>query len=85
MSEDKNKKEEALVSETAHRYVVATKGWKADEYRLEPRGLTPDQSQAVVKATYLADLKLAVPGGGKSVLLYVDRQRWLVVKELAFQ
>jgi hypothetical protein len=58
-------------AETAAAAYLASTGWKSGEYRLESEA--PSASDDVVNAIYLADESAPHPGGGKSVVLHVNR------------
>ncbi len=77
--------EEARIEEVAAAYLGQKKQWKPSEYRLQPRGATPDGGCAVLWAIYLEDERNAMPGSGKSLELHIDRAEKRVVRELRFQ
>jgi hypothetical protein len=77
--------EEARIGEAATAYLRQKKQWRPTEFRLQPRGTTPDGRCAVLWAVYLEDERTPTPGGGKSVELYIDRGECRVVRELRFQ
>ena len=77
--------EEIRVAEAAAAYLGQKKQWKAGEFRLQPRGMTPDGRCAVLWAVYLEDERNPSPGGGKSLELHIDRAECRVVRELRFQ
>ena len=58
-------------AETAAAAYLAAKGWKSGEYRLESEA--PAAGDDVLNAIYLADQAAPHPGGGKSLLLRVNR------------
>ncbi len=64
---------------------LASKGWKAGEYRLESRGSTADGKIDLIAAIFLADEHATSPGGGKSLVLSIDRTNRKVVKEIGAQ
>jgi hypothetical protein len=66
------------------KYLLEKKGWKADQYRLEPKGTDPE-GKAIVWAVFLEDEKNPKPGGGESVDLRIDPATRQVVKELRWQ
>jgi hypothetical protein len=59
-------------------------GWRPDEYRIDPRPNRPD-GKRVVHLMYLEDERKAVPGGGKSVELFLDPTTLEVVEVYKFQ
>lgn len=65
------------------RYVAAKKGWKESDYKIE--WIRLEEQCFVYKVTYLADLSVPYPGGGKSFEAYVDPIKREVVKEMRFQ
>ncbi len=69
-------------AEAAAAAYLASKGWKGGEYRLESE--VPSASDDVVNAIYLADEAAPHPGGGKSVILHVNRSTG-AIRETAWQ
>ncbi len=77
--------EQRLIDKAAEDHVVQKKGWQPGEFRLEPHGLSKDGTAAVVWAVHSADERSPKLGGGKSLVLHVDRKSHVVIKELHFQ
>lgn len=77
--------EQARIAQAAADHVMSKKGWQRAEFRVDVRGVTPDQRQAIVWAVYLQDEARGTRGGGQSVELRVDRKTLQVVQELHFQ
>jgi hypothetical protein len=71
------------VEEAAAGYLAAAKGWARSEYRLEVQPGSADDE--VVTAVYLKDEGGSQPGGGRSVVLRVERASGKVVSESGFQ
>jgi len=64
-------------------YLAAAKGWAGSEYRLETRPATADDH--IIAVIYLKDEAAGHPGGGKSVMLRVNKLSGKVAGESGFQ
>lgn len=71
------------VENAAAVYLLATRKWTGNEYRLEPQTSTP--AGDLVTAVYLDDERAQQPGAGKSVKLRIDKSSMKVVGETGFQ
>lgn len=65
------------------RYIAATKGWPRSDYSIRREGM--EGHLVVFMVLHGDDLKEPVPGGGKSVKVYVDPAKMKVSKEMRFQ
>jgi hypothetical protein len=74
-----------LVEIGAHSYLLRTKGWIPELYRLEHSGTSGDGRAAVVFVQYLPEERESFIGGGNSVELIVDLTRYEVAGENRFQ
>ncbi len=66
-------------------YLRTEHHWQPSEYRLEFKPERTVEGFVIVDAMHVDDQKASVPGGGKSLELYVDPARTVVVRELGFQ
>ena len=73
------------IASAATDYLVGSKSWSPDEYRLEYRGLTGDGKLAIVHAIHADDERNPRPGGGRSLELRIDPVTHAIVRELGFQ
>lgn len=64
-------------------YIATQRGWKPDDYKIERSRL--EDHYVVYMITYLPDLTMGYPGGGKSFEAYYDPKKREVVKEMHFQ
>jgi hypothetical protein len=64
-------------------YLAKTKNWTDADYRLESQACTKDDY--LVAAIFLKDETASYPGGGKSVLLRINKNSKKVVGETGFQ
>ncbi len=76
---------EARMEEAVSQYLAERKNWKPAEFRVELRGVTPDEICAVVWAVHHEDEVNPVPGAGKSIELHIRLQDYRVIRELKFQ
>jgi hypothetical protein len=77
--------EKPKIEEAVREYLLNKHGWAQNDFRIEHKGVN-DRDQAVVWAIYLADLSIfPLAAGGQSLILFVDRKKFLIVKELGFQ
>ena len=72
------------IDQLVEQYVAQHKKWQRSQFRIEHKNVTPD-GIAIIWVVYLQDEQNPTPGGGKSVVLHVDRSALRVVKELRFQ
>ena len=64
-------------------YIATHKGWNQSDYKIER---TRQEDQYIVfMVTYVPDLSIPYPGGGKSFEAYYDPTKREVVKEMRFQ
>jgi hypothetical protein len=75
--------EQQRIRQTATAY-AEKQGWRPDEYRTEIKPNRPD-GKRVVHLMYLEDERRAVPGGGKSLELFLDPKTLEVVEIYRFQ
>ena len=66
-------------------YLSRIKHWRRDEYRIESRGPSPDRQTDMFTIVHSDDERAVHPGGGKSVILCLDRRSHQVTKELGSQ
>jgi hypothetical protein len=71
------------IENAAAAYLMKNKNWTGADYRLEFQAATP--ADHVVTAVYLKDETASHPGGGKSVVLRIDKSSRKVVSETSFQ
>ena len=71
------------VEKAAAGYLAKTKKWTPHEYRLEAQPATPEDY--VIKVVYMKDETSAHPGGGKSVVLRINKSSKRVTGETGFQ
>ncbi len=72
------------LEKSAAAYLLATKRWSPDEYRLEPQ--PPTSEDAVINVIYLKDESAAVhPGAGQSVVLRINISSGKVISESGWQ
>jgi hypothetical protein len=69
------------MNDIAAAYLLKTKGWTAEEYRLDVHPSTPEDY--VIAAVHLNDG--GHPGAGKSVLVRISKSSHEVVCETGFQ
>jgi len=77
--------EESRIAEAAVTYLGQSKQWKPGEYRLQPRGVTPDGQYAILWAVHVEDERNPTPGGGRSLELHIHRAQCRVTRALCFQ
>lgn len=75
--------EKQRIHHTATAY-AEKQGWRADQYRIDYKPNRPD-GKRVVHLMYLEDERQAVPGGGKSLELFLDPSSLEVVEVYRFQ
>jgi hypothetical protein len=71
------------VEKAAAAYLATVKGWTGAEYRLETQ--EPASDDVIVDAIYFQDESGSQPGGGKSVMLLINKSTGKVVSESAWQ
>jgi hypothetical protein len=77
--------EQARAEEVAVQYLTREKGWQRQDFRVEHQGVSGDAVYAIVWAIHLDDERKPLPGGGKSLELFIDRAQQRVAKEYGFQ
>jgi hypothetical protein len=71
------------VEKAAAGYLMKTRKWTPDEYRLEAQAPTP--KDYLITAIYLKDESASHPGGGKSVVLRISKSSKRVAGETGLQ
>lgn len=64
-------------------YLARTKGWNASEYQLE--SLPGNSNNLAIAAVHFGDRAAEQPGGGKSVVVHVEKASGKVIREMGFQ
>ena len=78
-----SQKKEDVARQVAHDYIVQSKKWKDNEFRIEIVSTSKDDI-VVVDAVHVDDLR-GTKGSNKSVQLHVDIVKKAVIKELGYQ
>ncbi|MDB5362769.1 MAG: hypothetical protein JWO51_4066 [Rhodospirillales bacterium] len=71
--------------ESVAAYLLRSRGWKPDAYRLENRGSSADGRYTVIRVVDPRDTAGAQPGGGASIELSIDRATGRIERELGLQ
>ena len=69
----------------AREYVTAKEGWPASAYTVENTHARDDEGHLIVNVVHKDDLNSLTVGGGKSLELHIDVEKWRVAKVLHFQ
>jgi hypothetical protein len=72
-------------AESIDAYLMRTKNWTRDDYRLESRGMSADGCCAVVRVIHRSDDAAAQPGGGRSIELHINRATRGIDRALSLQ
>jgi hypothetical protein len=77
--------ETARINAAVTDYLAQRKQWTPDQFRVDYKAISPDGRYVIVWAVHREDETHPVPGAGQSLQLYVDRNSYLITKELGFQ
>jgi len=79
----KMEQENVELIELVEAYVSKTKGWPRDDYHIQ---FDRNEGEVIVfLVVHAEDESSMIPGGGKSVEVYVNSDKLEVIKELGFQ